>query len=74
MKEKLLIFDLSEFTSFPPIARTTNAAVETGDGKVPNTLILQMNIPESCPHRSGKLTQWKFDIDKLEFDRSWIIL
>ncbi len=25
------------------MARTTNAAVDTGDGKVPNALILQIN-------------------------------
>lgn len=29
------------FTSFPPIARTTKAAVETGDGNVPKAFILK---------------------------------
>lgn len=40
MIEKKCAEDSLQFTSFPPIARTTKAAVETGDGKVPNALIL----------------------------------
>jgi hypothetical protein len=38
------IVDCFEFTSFPPIARTTKAAVDTGDGKVPNAFSLKNKI------------------------------
>jgi hypothetical protein len=45
-------------TSFPPIARTTNAAVETGHGNVPKALILEKkensstmsNMPTKKPY------------------------
>ena len=30
-------------TSLPPIARTTKAAVDTGDGNVPNAFILKIS-------------------------------